>query len=113
MKQQDEKPQQINDLEVSISSVRDASGMNDARTGAKSDTPLTRAVSLSVLISQLAGRRQGHPKADIVSTLIEQCKYYDRTGAVVMRPKILATIERISPLNAENPRDFSRGFPPS
>lgn len=94
MKQQIEKAQQINDLADSTSSVLDGSGVNEARTGAKSDASLTHSSSLPVLINALARARRGHKAPHLVTTLIEQCKNFDRNPDA-MRPMILKTIEHI------------------
>lgn len=99
MKQQNEKVQQINEVEPDASSVWGGSGVNEARTGAKSDAPLTRLGSLPVLINALTRARPGHPRAHLVSTLIEQCKRFDGNRDA-MRPKILRTIDQL--VNAED-----------
>lgn len=88
-----EIPQQINDLIEVASSIRDEPGVNEARTGAKSDADLTQAVSLSVLVLHLARAQRKHPKPDLITMLIGQCKRYGVYPD--MGPKILETIEAI------------------
>lgn len=50
--------------------------------------------SLPVLINALTRARPGHPRAHLVSTLIEQCRRFD-SNPDAMRPRILRTIDQL------------------
>lgn len=62
--------------------------------GHETSRPTVKPISLPVLINALARARRGHPAPHLVSTLIEQCKNFDRSPDA-MRPRILTTIAAI------------------
>jgi hypothetical protein len=56
--------------------------------------------SLPVLISALARARRGHPQRHLIMVLIQECKRYD-SNPDKMRPKILWTLDKLSPPKTE------------
>lgn len=79
------------------------SGVNDARTCAKIDTPLTQPRSLIVLAQNLLRQRSAllPQRRPLVSNLVQQIYNYD-SNPEAMRPRILETVDRLTAMNAED-----------